>query len=345
MRRRAGALGLGLLATLALTWVAPGPASACPGCQNPNLPMVRSGGVHLGGGQLKFGAVMAVQPIRVRHDAGCVDLSDCDAVPVQPAYVHDQFLLPMQLMGTLDWGITSALGLEVQLPVRAVLTRIDYETPSGKPWRPLDPDTHHRNETISGVGDPYLGLRTATTLANAWWLVARVGVSVPLGRTEPDPFAAGERGERHQHIQLGTGTFDPRVGLELARSFGAVQLAAYGQVQGALYANNHGFQAGALSITGVQGSFRLAPRWLLQGSLEWFRQGPERWGGEIQQDGVLGRHEVLAGLGTTFGFATGVQWTVLARLPVYRKILLGRTSERGELTSPASLLVGVLWNR
>lgn len=335
MRRLAPAAALVLLAAV------PSPARACPGCQNPNLPMVRSGGVHLGAGELKLGALLSATAIWVEHDAGCAKLDGCTAVPVQPAHVHDQFILPLELRATLDWGVADWLGLELQVPLRLVYTTIDYRTPDGRPYEPLDGDVHHRDETLVGLGDPVLSARFGGVVGDAWWVVARVGTSLPLGRTEPDPFEAGDEGRRHQHVQFGTGTFDPLAGLEVARGFGRLQLAAYGHAQVPLYENEHGFRAGVRSLVGLQGGWRAGERLVLQTAAEWFREGPETWGGEVRQDGLLGRQEVLLGVGTAFSFGTGPQYTALVRVPVYRDILKGSDTERGDLTAPVSLTLGV----
>lgn len=327
-------------ALAALLVLVPTLARACPGCQNPNLPVVPSGGVHLDQNTIQWGALLSVAPIWVRHDDGCVDLDDCDEVPVQPQYVHDQFILPIELRGTLDWGISEHLGVSLQVPLRLVATTIDYETPDGQHYDPPNAGTHHRNETLVGIGDPILAARFAMVLGDAWWVVTRIGSAIPLGKTEEDPFAAGDRGETHQHIQFGTGTFDPFASLAIARSYGKWQLSGYGQAQWAAYESDKGFQAGATTLVNARGAYRVAPRWLLQGSLGWFRQGPERWSGEVQQDGILGRHEVLAGFGTTFSFG-GPQYVALVRVPVWRRILQGAETEEGTLTAPVVLTLGI----
>ena len=130
------------------------------------------------------------------------------------------------------------------------------------------------------------------------------------------------------------------VGGELARAFGALQVSAYGQVQSAVYANEHGYQAGLLSVVGLQGGWRFATRAVLHTSLEWMHQGAERWDGAVQQDGVLGRHEVLAGVGSTFSFG-GPQYLVWLRAPLYRALILGSETEAGTLSAPITLTLGV----
>lgn len=317
-----------------------GPAWACPGCQNPNLPVVRSGAAHLPPGTVQVGALLTAVPLSVQHGDGCADLGNCDQVPVQPRFVHDQGVLSTELRGTFDWAIREHLGLSLQVPVRVVHTSIQYTTPEGRPYSPPNADVHHRNETLVGIGDPLVMARLGGVFGAGWWWVLRGGVSLPLGRTEADPFKAGALGERHQHIQLGTGTFNPVVGGELARAFGALQVSAYGQVQSAVYANHHGYQAGLLSVLGLQGGWRFATRAVLHTSLEWMHQGAERWDGAVQQDGVLGRHEVLAGLGSTFSFG-GPQYLVWLRAPLYRALILGSETEAGTLSAPITLTLGV----
>jgi NAD(P)-dependent dehydrogenase (short-subunit alcohol dehydrogenase family) len=115
------------------------------------------------------------------------------------------------------------LGVEAQITLRMTATKIAYTTPQGAPYAPLDPGVHHRNETIAGIGDPWL-LASAGTLLGRWIVQGRIGTSIPAGRAEPNPFALGEMGKPHQHIQFGNGTFDPLVVADVARKIGALDL-------------------------------------------------------------------------------------------------------------------------
>jgi len=64
-------------------------------------------------------------------------------------------------------------------------------------------------------------------------------------------------------------------------------------------------------------------------------EGAERWGGRIQQDGNLGRTELLAGLSLIHSFGpTAVGLT--ARVPVWRRIVVG-DEPPGTLSSPLML--------
>ena len=120
--------------------------------------------------------------------------------------------------------------------------------------------------------------------------------SLPLGRTEPNPFALGDQGIRHQHIQFGSGTFDPVAGFDVLRAFGKVQVTGYGLAQTSLYENRHGFRAGTRLLAGLQGGRRLFGSLTGGLGLDVLHEEPEWWDGRIQQDGNLGRTEVLVGV-------------------------------------------------
>lgn len=329
-----------LLASLLLLTCA---AQACPGCQNPNLPMARNTGVLLAPGGLRLGVNLGATAMEVVHESGCRDSERCTSIPQQPLHYHEQIIVPVQLQGTLEWGLTQHLGLEATLPLRAVGTTIEYSLPDGSAYQPLEGDIHHRDELLVGLGDPTVLLRAAWVLGQGWWLIGRLGTSLPLGRTEPDPFAAGDQLKRHQHVQFGTGTFDPTLGLELARGYGRWQGAAYGLLRQPLYANQHGFQGGGRALGGLQGGYRFAERALALLSLEYLRDAPERWGGQVQQDGLLGRQELLVGGSLVFSLG-GPQYSILVRAPVYREIFQGPQTEEGEIFAPVSLNFGVQWS-
>lgn len=324
----------------ALLAVIPRSAHACAGCRNPNLPSARLGATSLAPGEIRASLAVSATALRVVHDAGCADVDACTEVPVQPLFRHDQGIFPVELRVIGEVGVTRAWGVEAHVPFRLVVTTIRYTTPDGAPYEPLDSGVHHRDETLAGIGDPWLLARAGTWLG-AWLTQVRLGTSIPLGRTEDDPFALGAMGKRHQHIQLGTGTFDPTAALDVTGRLGPVSLSAYVQGQASLYENARGFRAGARLLSGVQVARGFAPGWIASASLDGMHDGPERWQGEIQQDGLLGRRELLAGLGVSY--ARDVHTVSLAvRVPIYRRVIVGAASP-GRLSSPA--VIGLAYSR
>lgn len=326
-------LALALSAAFIQTVVAPR-AEACAGCRNPSLAVTRGSAGPLDQGAVRLGAAVTGTTVHVVHEAGCRDTAACAEVPVQPTYFHDQHLYPLELRLLGEYGLSKTFGLEAQVPFRSVTSSIEYTDANGAHYEPLDPGIHHRNETVVGIADPWLLLRIGG-MVEKWWLAARPGVSIPLGRTEENPFALGDRGLRHQHIQLGSGTFDPVGILEASRAFEAIQLQFFVQGQLPLYENRHGFRAPRRVYGGGSVGRKLVSE--LSGSLgvEASHEAAERWDGEVRQDGNLGRTELL--LAATLNYKLGTtDFGLSARAPVWRRIVVGNEPP-GTLSSPVIL--------
>ncbi len=324
-----------LLVVLALVLGSlPGRVMACAGCRNPNLPITRLSTVHLAPGEVRASAVVSATTLNVVHEAGCADPLDCQEVPIQPRFHHDLDIIPGELRAVVELGISPAWGIEAQLPFRVARTSVRYSDLDGAPYHPLDPEVHHRNETLAGVGDPWLLGRWGRSFGGTA-VTARAGTTVPLGNTEVDPFELGAQGKRHQHIQFGNGTFDPIFMLDLSRKLGPVDLSSYGQAQLTVHESSKGFRAGNRYFAGLQTGAVVAARVTATLGLDLLSERPERWGGIIQQDGNLGRTELLGGLALSrpFGRTTG---SLVVRFPLYRHIVEGDAA-RGRLSSPLML--------
>jgi hypothetical protein len=313
--------------------VAP-PAEACAGCRNPSLAVTRGNAGPLAAGAVRLGAAVTGTTVHVVHEAGCRDTAACAEVPVQPTYFHDQHLYPLELRLMGEYGLSKTFGIEAQVPFRSVTSTIEYTDANGARYEPLDPGVHHRNETVIGIADPWLLLRIGATVEQ-WWLAARPGISIPLGRTEENPFVLGDRGLRHQHIQLGSGTFDPVGIVEASRTLESIQLQFFAQGQVPLYENAQGYRAPWRVYGGGSVGHKLISE--LSGSLgvEASHEAAEQWDGEVRQDGNLGRTELLLAAALDYGIgATNVGLS--ARAPVWRRIVVG-DEPPGTLSSPIIL--------
>lgn len=143
--------------------------------------------------------------------------------PAMESAAHYWHVLDVTLSETAavtSVGVANNLGLELLVPFRTATMRVRFEDEERRPFVPAEGDLHHRNETLAGTGDPWLMLHAARP-GGAWTLGARAGVSLPLGDTVANPFDLGRRGLRHQHVQFGTGTWDPLLGLMAGRRLGA----------------------------------------------------------------------------------------------------------------------------
>lgn len=234
--------------------------------------------------------------LRVVHASACPDLGPVCGERDEPPQLHDQRFAIGELRLTAEHALSDAWGVEAQLPVRLHHTRIQFRALDGTP-RALDyVNIHHRDETLAGVGDAWLQAR----FAHAWGatsLAARAGTTLPLGRTVEDPFALGAAGLEHQHVQFGAGVPQPLLGLELARRVGEVHVRAHGQAQLGPWENRHGFRAGSRVSAGLEASGRVWRELRASAGADVVAEGAERWAGEVQEDGNVGRTDLLVGAG------------------------------------------------
>jgi hypothetical protein len=319
----------------------PRPLLACAGCRNPNIPQARLGGGALDSGAWLVGATLATSPVRVSHAAGCADPNNCDETVIQPLHSHELAMIPAELRLNAAYSLTTIFGLDLELPMRLVVASASYELPDGTPYEPLDAGIHHRNETLAGIGDIALRGRFVAR-AGRWWLTTRVGVSIPTGSTEPDPFAAGDAGVAHQHIQFGTGTVDPSLAFDASRSSTRAEFSLYTQGQASLYENRHGFRGPPRLLIGGAGAWKNGTGLLLGGALEASVEGSERWQGVARSDASLGRTELMVGpnVAYTVGKTT---LSAMLRAVVYRRIVEG-SEDPGTLRAPVVAAVGAAWS-
>jgi thiol-disulfide isomerase/thioredoxin len=208
-----------------------------------------------------------------------------------------------------EYGLLPNLAIQGVVPFGLVQTRTKYTDLADNPITLTYPSIHHRNETLVGPRDPQLLLHHGMKL---WGfdVSERLGASLPLGRVVPNPYELGAEGLPHEHIQFGTGTVDPLLGLDLSRDLGRFSLAAFAFAQVPLYRDRYGYQAGTRVLGGLVASSGLGlngPSFRL--SATGVQEFPERWDGVIPlTDGNQGRTDLFIGPGVTMPFAT--DWSV-----------------------------------
>jgi outer membrane putative beta-barrel porin/alpha-amylase len=226
-------------------------------------------------------------------------------------YWHVQNLDLGEATVTASVGLKPRLGIEAVVPYRRVVTRIRFLDADRAPLDRPQGDIHHRNETLAGIGDPWLMLHRGW-LAGAWSIAGRAGVTIPLGRTEPNPFALADLGLPHQHIQFGTGTWDPVLGAAAGRHWGATALTLTTLARLIAAENEHRYQAGNRYYANASVSHHAGP-WGGSLGLDLLREEAERWDGRVRtEEGNLGRTDLLlaAGVDRRLGGAGSVFVTV-----------------------------------
>jgi hypothetical protein len=236
------------------------------------------------------------------HLATCPDLGPQCRGPTPPApYYHHVSLFTAEIALDAAYGLAPWLAVEARLPLRIVKTRPTYTSLEGAPMSVPD-DIHHHDETLAGPADPWLVLRLGGARGKLT-TAARLGVSLPAGKTQPDPYVLAAQGQWHEHTQLGSGTVMPLVGLGLAYAFERVELSASALGIWSLYENGHRYRAPSQFFFSVRAT---AP--FLDGALRPYvavdlpHQTDELWSGAIGGEGPTARTELLLGGGLRWAF-------------------------------------------
>jgi hypothetical protein len=250
---------------------------------------------------------------------------------------HDLKLFFGELRLHAEYGITSWLSADLLWSLRVVHVGFKLEDAATRMviTPPYGPDIHHRTETLVGLTDPWLSMRAAKLLGH-WSFAFRVGLTLPVGSTVPNPFELAREGKAHEHIQFGTGTVDPLAGVELRRGIGRFSVAGWMLAKTSLYENSHHYRAGSQLLAGTNVSSDLwASRWWFMLGALVYNEQPERWSGITETEGNLGRTDVM--LDTAISCRFRGKWTVTlsARIPVFSR------SVGAQLNTPAIAELGI----
>ena len=253
-----------------------------------------------------------------------------------PVAWHVQDITAADAALVAEYGLASGLGLSLTSFYRQVTTRIHFQDEARRPVVLPNGDIHHRNETLSGVGDPW-ALVVGSKAVGPWSIAARAGVSIPLGRTEENPFELGRRGLPHEHIQFGTGTWNPMFGLSVGRHLGKTSVFGSVLTRLPLYENGHGYRAGDRYDASLVADRRLGGRWRAQAGLDLAHESAERWSGVIEEEGNLGRTDLLAAAALVRQVGTAGALSLQVKVPLFTH------AHGSQVDYPA--IVGLAWSR
>jgi hypothetical protein len=291
---RARAAALALVAAGTTTFALARRAHACAGCSNPNLLAGRSGVAALAPGEVSVALHATGTAMNVVHRADCPEIGPICEKRAEPPQLHDQDLVSLELRPIVAVGITDVFAVEAQLPLRILDTTIAFRRLDGTLYEPDYVNIHHRDEMLAGPGDPWL-LGRFTGKAGPVTVSSRAGVALPLGSTVENPFRLADEGKEHQHIQFGAGMPAPVFALDASIPVGPVRASGYAQAVMFLARNGEGYQPGNRWGGGVAGDLEVASGLRLGAGIDLVNEQPERWDGRIQQDGNVGRTDVLVG--------------------------------------------------
>ena len=257
----------------------------------------------------------------------------------EQALRHDLDILFLQLKLDARYGLTDWFELGGELPMRMTVIDALFTDANGDEL-PEFSSIHHRDEAIVGIADPALkayfhALRPKTS--DGGRLIVSVGVTLPVGGIEKDPFTAGEDGENHQHMFFGYGVFAPKLGVNWTQPFSGWSLGGWFECTLGLYANEEGYKPPSLVLggLGVQSSFGLEnwwfglePRLMIESPAEWESRKAENSG----RTDLLGALMAGVGLGENWGLSVEVQTT-----------LASFSQEGNQMTMPFVGTLSLMW--
>ena len=258
---------------------------------------------------LRLDAELNLSRAEAQHDESCPEIGPICLVRDEPPQQHHTtvWLAEARLLG--EYGLTPHLALQATVPFRLMSTSTRFTDLAGNTLKLDYTNIHHHDEVLAGLGDIQLAMHGGWKLGG-FNLGARLGMSLPTGKIQPNPYKLGDLGESHEHVQFGTGTFDPLLGVDLSRDFGPFSVGAFGFSQLPFTQGRYGYQAGARVMAGVVAMSGLGLSGpMFRVSVMALHEVAERWDGAVPtEEGNLGRTDLFAGVGATLPFAT--DWSV-----------------------------------
>ena len=197
-------------------------------------------------------------------------------------------------------------------------------------------DIHHRDETYVGLADLdlFLGYKISGFFKVDDALFARLGTTVPTGKTEENPWELGDAGIKHLHIQFGTGTFNPSVGLQYSLPlYRNMTVIASTRGTFPVYENSKIYR-GPVELTYTAGfAYRLFDWCSLSGNYLGFYQSAAAWAGE--RDINTGLRYSMASLGMSVAVLNGIFVSANVMFPLTQETLYDESDaiEFGNLVS------------
>ena len=187
------------------------------------------------------------------------------------------------------YGVMPVLDVTLEAPFRLTGVDASFLDSSGGELIGFE-SVHHRDETITGFADPSIGvLWHAIRMKSSAGHYLNVGASVgiPLGGTEPDPFAAGMEGRSHQHMFFGYGVFTPRLEARYIYTTGSYRWGGWTKARLALYESSRNYKPPGSYQLAMGGQyhtdwsgfwFGFEPRFLAETAAQWASREAENSG-------------------------------------------------------------------
>lgn len=243
------------------------------------------------------------------------------------------------MQASWEVGLGKGFQARVSLPFDIKGSRIQYTLEDGTEYQPPYAGIHHRNETLVGLGDAVLGTRYVTAISEMSVLSLGLGLTIPLGSTEENPYLLGAESKEHQHFQFGTGVLSPRFQIAWNIRKNRFGLQTWASAQTPIYKNRKGFKPGFSAGWGISPQVKIHPRIDLFLPLEGAHLAKETWNG--QQAPSSGKHALRTGLMVGVTLKRGVWLFAQGLVPVWQQSLSDNTDD--QILEPFVGTLGISW--
>ena len=252
--------------------------------------------------------------IEVTHDAVCPDISPvhCEELGGLPPHTHHQTMNMTRMNSLLAVGLGKGFQVKGEVPFDYKVMGIEYKDDQGKPYEPPYGGIHHRNETLKGLGDARVRLEYYANAKKDWVVGGGLGTTIPIGKTEEDPYELSEKSLTHQHIQMGSGTFNPVLNLKAIYSGHQWGMVSTLQTKLSLSENDKSYKpSNAVRLTAGP-TYRATAKWMLVASGDVLHETQAYWGDRA--DPMSGRTAIFGSASVVYRFNTTVAMMLQGQL-------------------------------
>ena len=254
-------------------------------------------------------------------------LSSTGEVVDAPLHRHHVALSTYRIDVGLQYLLSDRWSLQATVPyaVREQEASIEWIDPVNSEERQAilrSRDIHHRNETYTGFSDVdlFLGYRIRGFLKTDDVLSARFGTTIPIGKTEENPWKLGDAGIEHLHIQFGTGTFNPIANLQYNLPlYRGLMMTASARGMLPFYENSKTYRGSAELGWTVGFTYRLFDWLSFSGNYLGFYQSSAAWAGE--RDINTGLRYSMAAFGMSLVTLEGISVAANVMFPLTQETL------------------------
>ncbi len=311
-------------------------AQGCPACSNPALQSSEKleAGVdtlHKGTFRATFNATGGLNYqgghpniTGLTHNGQLIDVSEHEHL-VSLNFIRSEFALEY------TFQTNRSVWLRIPYDVKSQTASVDFgdiSTLAQQESIIRNRDIHHRNETYTGLSDfrLFIAHRYNQFLGKKSRLDLAFGTTIPVGKTELDPIQAGNIGEKHLHIQFGSGSFDPLFELHYTSSVSKkMSWAFFSMNKVSFYKNSRSYQGPFETTSGISVGHRTTQWLLVRGTIANFTQTQATWDGKL--DPNSGLFSVNGTISSTFILDNEFRITPGYRFPIYQRTL----SEEGDV--------------